>query len=231
MTAKQISIAVGLLFASQQAADAAQYIVAEARGVAISVGTAIDSTKPLSLKQGQHLTLISDSGQTIKIDGPFQRAPEAQRGVDVVAALGGLVTERAARTSELGTTRGAAPRPPLPGPWLIDATSSGGACLMQGEAPVLWRPVAKEAVAVVITPSDRSWKAKTDWPANFGTLVLTKDLGVHGDASYFIALNGSESAISITTIPAVLTTDKMRAAWMIQKGCDRQAEALLRAAK
>jgi hypothetical protein len=145
--------------------------------------------------------------------------------------LGGLVTERNARTNTIGTTRGAVPREPLPQPWLIDATVSGGACLRQGQAPVLWRPMAKSAVEVLIAPADRSWKAQTNWPANTDELKLTSDLGVHGNASYFIALNGSESGITITTVPNILTTDQMRAAWMIQKGCDRQAEALLRAAK
>jgi hypothetical protein len=32
----------------------------------------------------------------------------------------------------------------------------------------------------------------------------------------------------VNTVPAALTNDEMRAAWMAQKGCDRQAEALLR---
>jgi hypothetical protein len=213
------------------AANAAQYVVAEARGVGIAVGSVIDPTKPLVLKQGQHLTLISDSGQTIKIDGPYQKAPAAEQGVQLAAALGGLVTERNARTSEIGTTRNAGPRAPLPAPWVIDATSSGNTCLMQNQLPVLWRPAAKGQADVVIMPTDRSWKAQTNWPSGIDTLKLTSDLGVHGDASYFIALNGSESAISISTVPSVLATNSMRAAWMIQKGCDRQAEALLRASK
>jgi hypothetical protein len=99
---------------------------------------------------------------------------------------------------------------------------------MQNAAPVLWRPEDKKAVDVVITPTDRSWKAETKWPAGEADLKLKEDLGVHGDASYFIALNGSESAIAIATVPASLTNDQMRAAWMIQKGCDRQAAALMR---
>jgi hypothetical protein len=32
----------------------------------------------------------------------------------------------------------------------------------------------------------------------------------------------------MTTIPGTLTNDYMRAAWMVQKGCEAQAEALLR---
>jgi hypothetical protein len=98
---------------------------------------------------------------------------------------------------------------------------------MPNRAPVLWRPVATEAADVVITPADRSWKAETHWAKGANDLKLKDDLGVHGDASYFISVNGSESAIAIVSVPAVLTTDQMRAAWLIQKGCDRQAQALL----
>jgi hypothetical protein len=84
---------------------------------------------------------------------------------------------------------------------------------------------------VVIMPTDRSWKAETKWPSGTAMLQLTDDLGVHGNASYFVALNGNESAITINTVPSSVTAVPMRAAWMLQKGCDRQAEALLRASK
>jgi hypothetical protein len=44
-------------------------------------------------------------------------------------------------------------------------------------------------------------------------------------------MNGNETAVSITTVPASLSNDQMRAAWMLQKGCGPQAEALLRASR
>jgi hypothetical protein len=231
MTMRRIFLGILFLLMPLSAANAAQYVVVEARGVAIAVGSIVDPTKPLILKQGQHVTLVSDSGQTIKLDGPYEKAPVAQQGVQLAAAFTGLVTERNARMGEIGTTRGAAQKAPLPDPWLIDASSSGSACLLQGQAPVLWRPTTASPVDVIITPSDRSWRAQTKWSPGADRLRLTNDLGVHGDASYFIALNGSESAITISSVPTVLSTDQMRAAWMIQKGCDRQAQALLRAAK
>ena len=52
------------------------------------------------------MTLVSDSGQTIKLDGPYEKAPVAQQGVQLAAAFTGLVTERNARMGEIGTTRG-----------------------------------------------------------------------------------------------------------------------------
>jgi hypothetical protein len=228
MIMKRLLLGIVFSVAAVSAASAATYVVAEARGIAIAVGSIVDSSKTLDLKQGQHLVLISSSGETVKLDGPYHRAPAAEHGVELATAFSGLLTERKARTSEIGTTRGTSPKPDLPKPWLIDASGPGTACLRQDGTPVLWRPDDKQAVDVVITPTDRSWKAEAKWAAGESDLKLKPDMGVHGDASYFIAINGSESAVSIASVPAVLNSDKMRAAWMIQKGCDRQAEALLR---
>ena len=56
-----------------QSASAAVLVVAEARGIALKPGATLDSTKPLTLKQGQHVTLISETGATLKLDGPYDR--------------------------------------------------------------------------------------------------------------------------------------------------------------
>jgi hypothetical protein len=80
-------------------------------------------------------------------------------------------------------------------------------------------------------PADRSWKAQTNWPRGETELAMKRNMGVHGGASYFVSVNGNETAITITTVPAALSNDQMRAAWMLQKGCSPQAEALLRASR
>lgn len=212
------------------AAEAAQYVVVEARGINLKVGAIVDPTKPLVLKQGQHLTLVSDSGQTIKLDGPYEKAPIASQGVQLAAAFGALASNNSGRLGEIGTTR-AAGKVDLPKPWLLDAVHPGSECLLEGQQPVLWRPAADVSADVVVMPADRSWKAETTWPSGDTELGMKADMGVHGDASYFISVNGNETAVSISSVPASLSTDQMRAAWMLQKGCGPQAEALLRASK
>jgi hypothetical protein len=212
------------------AAQAAQYVVVEARGVNLKVGDIVDPTKPLVLKQGQHLTLVSDSGQTIKLDGPYEKAPIASQGVQLAAAFGALASNNSGRLGEIGTTR-AAGKVDLPKPWLLDAVHPGSECLLEGQQPVLWRPAADIPADVTVMPADRSWKAQTTWPRGDTELSVKSDMGVHGDASYFVSVNGNETAIAINTVPASLANDQMRAAWMLQKGCGPQAEALLRAAK
>ncbi len=225
-------IAFGMLAAfACGAADAAQLVVVEARGIALNPGTVIDPSKPLVLKQGQHVTLISDSGATLNLDGPYNKPPAlgAGQGVTLAATLKGLATEQNARLSEVGTTRGATPAPPLPAAWVIDASRNGSVCLQEGETPVFWRPLTKDTAAVVIMPADRSWRAEANWPAGVDRISPPEFVAVHGDAAYFISLGDVESAITVNTVPAALTNDDMRAAWMAHEGCDRQAEALLRA--
>jgi hypothetical protein len=224
-------IFIGMLAAlAWSAASAAQLVVVEARGIDLKPGTVVDPGKVLVLKQGQHVTLISDSGATLSLDGPYNKPPTAgaAQGVTLAATLKGLATEQNARLTEVGTTRGATPLAPLPAAWVIDATHNGSVCLQQGASPVFWRPLAKDTTSLVIMPADRSWKAEANWPAGTSEISPPQLVAVHGDAAYFVSLGGVESAINVNTVPAALTNDEMRAAWMAQKGCDRQAEALLR---
>jgi hypothetical protein len=62
--------------------------------------------------------------------------------------------------------------------------------------------------------------------------VTVKDLTlVHGGATYFVKFAGTESAVRLNVVPAALANDAMRVAWMANKGCEAQAEALARAGK
>ena len=209
------------------AAQAANLIVVEARGVAMKPGQAIDASKPLTLKQGQHVTLISEQGATLSIDGPYNAPPSAGGGGKTIGAtLAALSTERNARTGEAGVTRGGTHT--LPEPWLVDVTRSGNACMQEGTQPVFWRPDGKTAASLVVMPVDRSWKSHADWAVGSTKITVTTDVPMHGGAAYVVNYAGTDYAVAMNTIPAALGNDEMRAAWMVQKGCEAQAEALLR---
>ena len=212
-------------------AQAANLIVVEARAIALKPGATIDGTKPLVLKQGQHVTLISEAGATLSIDGPYNQPPSAGgSGKSIGATLAALGTERNARTGEAGVTRDLT-KTKLPEPWLFDVTHSGSVCLQEGAQPVFWRPKADTASAIVIMPVDRSWKSRADWPMGRDRMMVTTDVPVHGGAAYVVNYGGADYALAVATVPASLANDDMRAAWMVQKGCEAQAEALLRPRK
>ena len=211
-------------------AFAVDLVVAEARGIGFKPGATLDAAKPLVLKEGQHVTLIAPNGATLKLDGPYNQAPAAdpQQGTSLQTKLAALVTQRQARLGEVGTTRGIAPVK-LPDPWVLDATHAGNVCLMDGHKPVFWRGDASHEAMLTVMPSDRSWKAKTRWPAWHERLpVSATDVPLHGNATYFVAVDKNETAMTVKAVPAVLSNNSMRASWMAEKGCEAQAEALLR---
>jgi hypothetical protein len=211
------------------AAKAANLVVIEARSIALRPGQTVDSTKPLVLKEGQHVTLISPTGATIKLDGPYEKAPDADqtRAVPVANALALLVTQRQARIGEVGTTRGTAPSV-LPDPWVLDASRAGTVCLREGSEAVLWRPDSARDSELTVAPADRSWKAEAHWPAGADRIMVQAPAMIRGGATYLVTLNGAQSAMKVENVPPILSNDPMRAAWLAGKGCEAQAEALLR---
>lgn len=221
---------MGVLAASQ--AEAAVLVVAEARGVALKPGDTVDSAKPLNLKQGQHLTLVSETGSTLKLDGPYDRPPAASGGgggVGLNQTLAALVTQRQSRAGEFGVTRGTT-LANLPDPWVLDATHSGNVCVMENGTPVFWRPDAQAAVSLSVSPADHSWSAKTQWPAGQDRIAVTTDVPMRAGETYVVIFNGTESAITLVQVPASLTNNDMKAGWMANRRCEQQAEALVKTA-
>jgi hypothetical protein len=211
------------------AAWAADLIVLEARGVALRPGQSVDSTQILLLKQGQHVTLISPSGTTLKLDGPYEKPPGADqgRGMPVASALSLLVTQRQARTGEVGTTRGNAPNT-LPEPWLLDASRAGTVCLRDNSDAVLWRPDSRRDTELTVAPADRSWKTNAHWPAGTDRIMVAAPAMIHGGTTYLVTLDGAQTAMKVESVPANLPNDQVRAAWLAGKDCEAQAQALLR---
>jgi hypothetical protein len=206
-------------------------VVVEARGIALKPGTALDDAKVLNLKQGQHVTLISQTGATLKLDGPYDKPPatNGDQGRSVAATLAAFTTESKARTGEAGVTRGAT-LAVLPDPWLLDASHGGNGCLREGEAPVFWRQAATKEAAIVLRPVDRSWEAKAHWLAGHDRIAVTPDVPMISGQTYSVTVNGDEFAITVVLVPRSLGNDVMRAAWMADKGCAAQAQALLKLA-
>ena len=212
-------------------ACAAVLVVAEARGVAFKPGDTLDAAKPLVLKQGQHLTLISETGSTLKLDGPYDRPPTAGGGggVGLNQTLNALVTQRQARAGEFGITRGTV-LADLPDPWVLDATHSGNVCVTANGTPVFWRPDARAPASLGVAPADHSWSASATWPAGQDRIAVTTNVPMRAGETYIVTFNGTESAVTMVQVPASLTNSDMVAGWMANRRCEQQAEALVKTA-
>jgi hypothetical protein len=210
-------------------AAASELIVVESHGVRLTPGQPVDGAKPLPLLEGQQVTLLSSSGQVIRLEGPSEAAPDTQvkgGGSDVKSAVTALLTERKARTSEVGVVRGENDVK-LPNPWVVDVTHPGTSCVEAGKPVVLWRSGDLSETQVSIAPADRSWSVSGHWPANADQLSMPANLPLRDQKSYVVNVGGKPAPVRMRIIPASVTNDAMRAGWMSEVGCDNQANTLL----
>ena len=215
-----------LIFGTASAATAGELVVVEARGVSLKQGDVLDDAKPIKLEDGQLVTLVAENGSILTLRGPYDQAPAAgSGGVDVASALGALTTGSARNVA--GVVRTAAVDVHLPGPWLVDLSHPGVACLRKDETTVFWR--ASDAGGVLtMTPSDRSWRGQTQWPAGSPTMAVPASFPIKDGRTYLADFGGKPVAVTLTQIPPKVTNPRMQAAWMLEKGCVAQAEALLK---
>ncbi|MBU3694860.1 MAG: hypothetical protein FGM40_08550 [Rhodocyclaceae bacterium] len=219
-----------LLMALPMAACAVSLVVLEARGGGLSSGQAIPSDKPITLKEGERVTVIGPDGKSVTLRGPFNGPPMPGSGAaaDPKLALAALVATRDARTSSVGVIRAGTDAAKLPEPWLIDMSRPGPRCLLEGERPVWWRPEAAAEQNFTVYPVDRSWRADFLWKAGEDRQPVPPLSRFEGQNNFVISVDKQEHAISITTVPKGIENDFVLTSWMLQKGCVQQADALIR---
>lgn len=222
------ALAAALILGTASAAAAAELVVVEVRGgVSLKQGDTVDDAKPIQLQDGQMLTLVADDGSILTLRGPYNDPPGGGKGgVDVASALGALSTGKAQNVA--GVVRSANTEVHLPAPWLIDISHPGVACIRSGDQPVLWRQSDGASGTLTLMPSDRSWRAQAPWPASSPTMLAPSSFPVKEGRTYLADFGGKPIAVTLTQIPPKVTNPKMQAAWMLEKGCVAQAEALLK---
>jgi hypothetical protein len=222
-----------LLSCAASTATAASLVVLEARGAGLKAGMHIESNALLVLKEGERVSLIGPDGSSITRKGPFNGPVLATAGTDANAntntkqALGALLASRDVRSSAVGVIRAGIATVKIPEPWLIDVTRPGPRCLIEGERPVWWRPESAAADHFAVFPVDRSWRADFVWEQGQDRQIVPPLSRFDRTRLFFIKYDDQEFAISLHIIPADLDNNLVLAAWMLEKGCLQQADALL----
>ena len=228
-TGRLPALAAALIIGTATAATAAELVVVEARGITtLKQGDTVSDAQPIKLADGQMVTLVAEDGSILTLRGPYDQTPAGSGGggVDVASALGALTTGKAQNVA--GVVRSANTEVRLPGPWLVDVSHPGVACVRPGEKPVLWRASDAGNGMLTLMPADRSWRGQTQWPASSPTLQLPGSFPVKDGRTYLADFGGKPVAVTLTQIPPKVTNPRMQAAWMLEKGCVAQAEALLK---
>ncbi len=222
-------LSLALVAGCAGAAAASELVVVSTHGLRLTPGQTVDGSQSIKLDDGQQVTYLAANGQVIEIDGPFDGTPDSQvknGGGDAASAVTALLTERQARTSEVGVVRGEN-EVKLPDPWVVDVSHPGTSCVIPGQPIVLWRSDEMAATQVSIAPADRSWSVSGSWPAAADRLAMPQTLPLRDRTSYVINVGGKLAPVTVRVIPASVGNDVMRASWMAEVGCDNQASALL----
>ncbi len=231
MSRTGVALTVAALALVGRAAIAGDFVVIDADGIRLPAGQSVSGSAPLKLGDGQAVTLLSQDGQTIHIDGPSNATPDslAKGGpTDVTSAMAALITETHARTNEVGVVRGQG-EIRLPDPWVVDVSHPGTSCVRAGEPVVLWRSAPLTQASVAFAPKDRSWNVTGTWPANSDRVTLPATMPLKDNWDYVIEVAGRTAPVTVRLLPPSINNDAMRAGYMREVGCGNQLNALLAA--
>jgi hypothetical protein len=208
-------------------AMAAELVVVESRGLTLKPGETVDDTQKITLQKGDELTLVDESGAVIKLRGPYDGTPNSGSGsgVDISNALAAL--SAGGSQSAMGVVRAKVENVSLPDPWVVDVSHSGKACVRPGSSVVFWRQQSAGQAKLRIMPVDRTWRAESEWPAGASELPAPAMFPITDRQTYVFDLGGQTATVTLVHVPASLGTDRMRAAWMLQKNCLNQTKALI----
>ena len=227
MKARLLALA-SLMLVALPAAAKIDMVVMEARGVKLQQGQVIDGSVNLTLTDGQQVSLMMQDGRVVKLKGPFDKPPapaEASATANVQLALQLLVTQQSSR-ERAGVIRGGPGLVVPPEPWVVDVSSGGLRCLEADSSITLWRPDSSASVSLEVAPNDRSWKADVNWEKGSDRLSLGHNVPVRRRTPYVVRIDNKDVNITVVSLPTTLTNDAMRAAFMLDNGCDAQAKAL-----
>lgn len=234
MTVRLISFFIGILLMTAAFSAQAQQLVVIASGVpAYKPGQVVKSGAAIEVPAGASVTLVSETGQTVILKGPFSGPAKAggKGGGDkkLIASLSGLLSGSGKETGSLGTMRAVAPPKPPTDPWVINTGKSGVFCVKAKGPVLLWRAKAGKARTLTLKNLSDKSRSKAKWPAGKATLEWPSKVNLTEGARYLLRMKGSRAArkFKLHLVPSGLASDAHRAVWMAQNGCEKQAMLLL----
>ncbi len=223
-------VALSGLIACSLEAYAGQLVVIASSADALALGDIVDGATLIEVPVGAAVTLVAPDGRTVSLEGPYQGAPDKSansKDLSLLDSLSQLLTgDSGEKLAVFRSARGKGPDP-----WAANVTRSGTYCLRTDRPATLWRARARAETTLTLELTGSGRKVSVRWPAGEPTLPWPSALPLIDGANYFAHLKDAIGSTEITPalIPAGLSTDAHRAAWMGQNGCARQARKVLKA--
>ncbi|HET6607779.1 MAG TPA: DUF4384 domain-containing protein [Rhodopila sp.] len=196
-----------------------------------SAGMVVLDTDRLNVPEGASLTLLFQSGDVLRIGGPFEgtiQPPQASGSDTGATRLAALFRAQGTDASVIGGTRSTGSRlhHTDADDVLVDPRRSGTYCI--GSATSVWiaRPDADKAqVSLRRKGSSRALA----WPADVERIEWPADVPIDDQSQFEIETGGKvHSTVTFRTLPADQPSDSARVAKGIVLGCQDQFDGELR---
>ena len=217
-------IAIGVWAAS---AYAAQLVVIASNSSSLKPGSMLDGSKELALAEGESITLVSQQGKTMRLEGPYQGQPDAGTNGpqdSLLDSLSKIVTE-SEKVASLAVFRSTKKKR---SPWSVRVTKKGTYCVTDRRTTTLWRPKPLDSTSMAITRTTDNVTVAVEWEQGQQSVPWPDDLQQQDQARYqFSFQDQSPIEIFLRLVPAELASDAHRIIWMSDAGCTKQAHTLL----
>lgn len=220
--------------------SAEDFVVIAATGndEVLQQGTVLPAGTVITLPEGRSVTLLSQGGTLVKLDGPLSRkltiqntAEEATGGEAWAVPLSRIadaISKKVERSNVVGSSRDT--DTPLaqaePDAWLLTVDSSGHRCL-QPDGAILWRKKADETLKIDLRSQDEREKGLI-WKAGTNEMTLPKKF-IKDGTLIVMRIDAQPRRFNIHVLPESIAADRWGVVlhWMISKSCDRQAGVLV----
>lgn len=222
-------LAVAMLSGIAWAEDA---VVLSSTAPAYTVGMVVLGTDRVAVPEGANLTLLFQSGDILRLGGPFDgtiHPPSAPGEASSVSRLAELFRAQGMDASVIGGTRSAARGPSVSetDEVLVDPLRSGTYCVRGSTSIWLARPDMDRPTAAI---RRKGSSRNVAWPEDAARIEWPSDVPIDDGSQFTIETNGSARSIVVTfrELPADLPNEPARISTGIILGCQEQYDAQLR---
>lgn len=207
-------------------------VVIESTLPAFAPGATVKGESPIKLPEKSKLVLVSETGKTVTLTGPYDgKAGQAGgKGGDgkLISALSTLVRSTQEDAQSVGAIRAAGIKTRADA-LRINLSESGDYCLTSG-SPEITRYQSESGAKVTVNAVKGDLKASLDWPK--GGINFTgwpASLPIEDGATYLVEQDGKDSRtmLILHMVQDQAPTDAHRAIAMAEQGCMEQAKMLL----
>ena len=208
--------------------EAAQLVVIASNSSSFKPGQIIDGSEPINLEQGGFLALVSEKGETIKLQGPYQGQPDPEQGVEqgtVIDSLSRIISEPE-QSATLAVFRSTSKKQNV---WSINIDKAGQYCVIDKNSFELWRRKPLDSGTLEIKNTHNSSSVQVAWNEGEKSAPWPGNMEIRDQAQFQFSFAGEEPVkITIRIVPDDLATDVHRIIWLSDEGCSKQANRLLR---